>query len=153
MKLSTQFHRRTGTSRGDLGQLYWKSGSCTNSQHKFPRQRNLRIPRSQHISIFPTPAQTFTKSGISVGTEGAAQTSQQGHSSSEEYWRNPRASQSRSAIPRTSTSQQYALPELHRVAWRAVTLVAAGIAMALAKRPKRVMNDGLMFAFELLKVV
>jgi hypothetical protein len=45
------------------------------------------------------------------------------------------------------------LPELHRVAWRAGTLVAAGIAMALAKRPKRVMNEVLMFAFELLKVV
>ena len=55
-----------------------------------------------------------------------------------------RASQSRSAIPRMLTSQQYSLPELQITACRWLTLVA-GIAMMPAKRLKRVMNGVFIF--------
>jgi len=89
--------------------------------------------RTQHISIFPTAAQTFTKSVMLVGIVGGV-------------------SQSRSATPRTSTSQQSGVsrPDEQRPAWRSTLL--AGIARELAKRPlrvKRVMNEVLIFAVRL----
>ena len=60
--------------------------------------------------------------------------------------KNLRVSQSRSATPRTSTSQQrgVAEPDEQRPAWR--TTFVAGMAKALAKRAKAVMNEVLIFA-------
>jgi len=78
------------------------------------------------MSIFPIAEQTLTKSGMSVGTLGGV-------------------SQSKSATPRTSTSQQSGVSRAveQSPVWRCWTRVA-GIAKAPAKRAERVMNEVLM---------
>jgi hypothetical protein len=67
-------------------------------------------------------------------------------------WRGDlRVSQSRSATPRTSTSQHCGVPEEQRPTWRSFNI--AGIAMEPAKRPlrvKRVTNEVLIFAIGVL---
>jgi len=85
-----------------------------------------RMGISQHISIFPEAAQIALKSSREVGMVSAC-------------------SQSRSATPRTSTSQQSGLPVAQSPTCRRV----AGMARALAKRPlmaKRVVNEVLILA-------
>jgi len=88
----------------------------------------------QHMSIFPMAAQIEVKSATSVGMgDGTAQ--------------------SRSATPRTSTSQQLGVPEAQtaEAAWR-LSLVA-GVATELAMRPPRtkmVVNEVLILAFLLV---
>jgi len=71
--------------------------------------------RSQHMSILPISAQIVTKSGTLVGVVGAVRCVSkriQELPRANEGLNNVRAEQSRSAIPRTLTSQHCAVPEV-----------------------------------------
>lgn len=96
----------------------------------------------QHISIFPTVAQMLLKSSIEVGTDGAVICVSNLLLRSVGK-RNIRVSQSRSATPRTSTSQHCWVPEEQITAWRVSSM--AGTANVVAASAKRVMNEVLIF--------
>jgi hypothetical protein len=98
----------------------------------------------QHISIFPTLAQMELKEGMSVGTEGAKV-----HISScpcADGIVDLRVSQSRSARPRTSTSQHFGVPDEQRPTWRSINSRGTAIEPAKRLRVTRVKNEVLIFA-------
>lgn len=106
------------------------------------RRGSLTIGRRQHISILPMSAQIVVKSETEVATVGAASkfSFHSSHSKrNRKGGKHLRTEQSRSATPRTSTSQ-------HNGVSRAVEQIPvwrllAGMASAVARRAVMVMNE------------
>ncbi len=97
------------------------------------------------MSIFPISAQIVVKSATVAGTLGAIHntTSAALIESRRKIWqdvRYVRVEQSRSATPRTSTSQHWGVPEAQTVVWR-VSILNAGVAREMPRKAARVKKE------------